>query len=107
MAGQPNPWRRSAGDVVLSIHLTPRASDDRIGGRVLLPSGPVIKARVRALPEEGKANDALEALVAGWLGIGRRAVQVTGGHASRLKSVTIIAAGDQIQKRLADLLPAE
>ena len=48
-----------------------------------------MKARVRAVPEDGKANAALEILVAGWLGVPRRSVEVTAGAKSRIKTVTI------------------
>ena len=48
-----------------------------------------MKARVRAIPENGEANAALERLVAGWLGVGKSAVAVTAGGKSRIKTVTV------------------
>lgn len=107
MTGSPNPWRVNGGAVVLAVHLTPRAAHDRIDGRADLPSGAVIKARVRAVPADGKANAALEALIAAWLGVGKRSVEVTGGQTSRLKSVTVSPAGDALLAHLKTHLASE
>jgi uncharacterized protein len=48
-----------------------------------------LKARVRAAPEKGAANAALEMLVAAWLGRPRRDVKLVAGGTSRLKTVRI------------------
>ena len=45
------------------------------------------KARIAAPPERGKANRALEQLLADLLGVGRGRVAVVAGHASRRKIV--------------------
>lgn len=55
--------------------------------------GPAFKARVRALPEDGEANAALERLVAEWLGIPKSSARLVSGGKSRVKS---IAAGGDI-----------
>ena len=47
------------------------------------------KARIAAPPERGKANRALEELLADLLGVGRGRVAVIGGHASRRKVVEV------------------
>ena len=49
----------------------------------------VLKARVRAVPEKGKANVALEKLIAKWLGVPSGGVTLVSGGASRLKSVRV------------------
>lgn len=48
-----------------------------------------LKARVRAAPEKGQANGALETLLAGTFGVPKRAVRVTRGATARLKQVDI------------------
>jgi uncharacterized protein YggU (UPF0235/DUF167 family) len=74
----------------LRIRLTPRASHDAIEGIRSASDGTEhVAARVRAVPEKGAANAALEKLVAAWLGLPARQVSVTGGAASRLKTVTV------------------
>lgn len=52
----------------------------------------VLKARVRAAPEDGKANEALIALLAKELGIAKSSLAIVVGQKARLK--TIEAAGD-------------
>jgi len=49
----------------------------------------VLKARVRAAPVEGEANEALRRLVAKALGIAPRQVDVAGGATARLKRLRI------------------
>ena len=51
-----------------------------------------LTAKVRAKPEDGKANAALEKLVAGTLGVPGRDVSVVSGMTSRIKTVAV--AGD-------------
>ncbi len=86
------PWRSVAAGLELRVRLTPKSAHDRIEGIEQTADGPAMKARVRAVPEDGKANAALEALVAAWLGVPKRSVGVTGGPKSRIKTLTI--AGD-------------
>ena len=54
---------------MLSARLTPKASRDEVIGVESFDGAPVPKARVRALPEGGCANAALEKLIARWLGV--------------------------------------
>ncbi len=99
------PWRIVGSAIVVRVHLTPRSSRDAIDGITALPDGPALKARVRAIPEDGKANAALEDVLARTLRLGRRAVSVTGGHTSRLKSVTISGDARAVMHQLEALLP--
>ncbi|MGD9786216.1 MAG: DUF167 domain-containing protein [Hyphomicrobiaceae bacterium] len=100
MTAEQDPWRTADGVVFLRLRLTPRASRDEIGGREDTGEGPAIKARVRAVPEDGKANAALEALVAGWLGVPRSAVSLVAGPKSRVKTVAIRADVTSVLERL-------
>lgn len=49
----------------------------------------VLVARVRAVPEDGKANAALCTLMAQSLGLAKSCVSVAGGHAQRVKTLRI------------------
>ncbi|MEI9931329.1 MAG: DUF167 family protein [Rhizomicrobium sp.] len=81
------------GSVQFNIRLTPKGGRDAIDGWVVDASGkPHLKARVRAVPEDGKANAALFVLLAKELGVAKSALALMGGGTSRLK--TIVAAGD-------------
>lgn len=92
----------------LRVRLTPRASSDRIDGvNSSADGGSHLAARVRAVPEKGKANLALEKLVARWLDAPHSAVKVSGGATSRLKTVSVEGDPQQlkasIEARLAVL----
>jgi uncharacterized protein YggU (UPF0235/DUF167 family) len=54
------------------------------------------RARIAAPPERGRANRALEALIAEAAGVGRDRVNVVGGHTARRKIVEVegLAAGE-------------
>lgn len=74
----------------LRVRLTPKSSADWIDGPGADASGAAhLKARVRAAPEDGKANAALEALLAKTLGVPKSAVRVEKGATSRLKTVAV------------------
>lgn len=77
------------GGVALRVRLTPKSSRDEVAGTEATAEGPAIKARVRAVPEDGEANAALETLVAKWLGVAKGSVAVTAGTKSRVKRVTV------------------
>ena len=95
-------WRVEAGAVTILVRLTPRASRDALDGVTVLADGrSVLAAWVRAVPEKGAANAALEALVAQICSVPKRAVRVTAGAASRLKTVTVSGDAGEILARLA------
>ena len=61
-----------------------------------------IRVRVTAVPERGKANDAVVALLAKQLSLPKRGVAVVRGHTSRDKVVNIDGlTRDEALKRLA------
>jgi uncharacterized protein (TIGR00251 family) len=96
------PFRRAAGGVILAVRLTPKASADAVMGVETFGSELVLKARVRALPEDGRANQALARLIAGWLDVPASSVAIAHGGKSRLKQVKIEGDTD----RLARLIEA-
>ncbi|SDR61947.1 hypothetical protein SAMN05519103_07688 [Rhizobiales bacterium GAS113] len=74
----------------LEVRLTPRAARDAIEGETLLSDGHlVLAARVRALPQDGAANEALIRLVAKTCGVPRARVSLVTGASSRLKTLRI------------------
>lgn len=99
-AASPVPWRVADGHVLVRVHLTPRASRDGIDGLNTLPDGVALKARVRAVPEDGKANAALAELIADRLEVAKRDVAVVAGHTSRLKTVSVSGDADALLRRL-------
>ncbi|MGV1014994.1 MAG: DUF167 family protein [Methyloceanibacter sp.] len=81
--------RRTPSGVTLTVRLTPKSARDEIIGVEMFGDETVLKARVRALPEEGRANAALTKLVSRWLKVPQSSVSVAQGSKSRLKQIRI------------------
>ena len=77
--------RRDGERLVFTIRVTPRASANAVAGE----RNGVLLVRVTAPPADGKANDAVVALLAKTLGTPRGAVQVVRGASSRTKRVSV------------------
>lgn len=98
------PWRATLDGVVVACRLTPRGGRDAIDGIVRLADGTtVVLARVRAAPENGRANDALCALLAAKLGARRSRVALAAGAKSRLKQVAVSGDPEALLARLRTL----
>ena len=87
------PFRIRENGIDLFARLTPKSSVDRFEGVETSADGRShLKARVRAVPANGAANQALEKLVAKALGVPASSVSVVAGGTARLKTLRI--AGD-------------
>ncbi|CAN7743719.1 DUF167 family protein [Mesorhizobium caraganae] len=85
------PFRTRENGIDLFVRLTPKSSADRLEGVEISADGrSYLKARVRAVPENGAANAALERLIGRALGVPASTVSVVGGGASRLKTLRVI-----------------
>jgi len=79
-------WQRWDGeDLVLSIHIQPKASTDSLDGA----HGERLKIRLTAAPVDGKANSHLIRYLAKRFGVPCRQVQLLSGERSRAKRVRI------------------
>ncbi len=88
------PWRATPNGVVVTCRLTPKGGRDAIDGvKALADGSSVLMVRVRAAPEDGRANDALRALLADRLGAPLSRVTLLAGAKSRVKQLAV--AGDQ------------
>lgn len=86
-------WRLDGADILLSLRLTPKSSRDGLEGPESLSDGRVVlKARVRAVPEDGKANEALLKLLAKAIGCPRTHLRLESGATSRIKVVRVTDA---------------
>jgi hypothetical protein len=82
---------------VIDVKVVPRAAKDEIVGWL---EG-TLKVRVQAPPEDGRANRALEELLADALRLKKNAVTVAAGRASARKRVAIAGlTRDEIVRRL-------
>jgi len=99
--------RHTNTGVILPVRLTPKSGRDEIAGLEAFGDETVLKARVRAAPEAGRANEALERLIAHWLKVPPSSVKVTQGGKSRSKHVLIEGDADTlallIEARLGEL----
>jgi uncharacterized protein (TIGR00251 family) len=98
------PWRLSGDHIRLAVRLTPNGGRDAIDG--IEPDGEggmLLKARVTAVPEKGKANKALIALVAKSLGIAKSSVSLASGDTSRKKILRIDGDPEDVMKKLEGL----
>ncbi|RUW27234.1 DUF167 domain-containing protein [Mesorhizobium sp. M4B.F.Ca.ET.215.01.1.1] len=98
------PFRSRDDGIDLCVRLTPKAALDRIEGVETTADGRShLKARVRALPENGAANAALVKLVAKALGVPASAVAVVAGGTARLKTLRIVGDAAELAKRIEAL----
>ncbi|RZS82345.1 hypothetical protein EV217_3164 [Phyllobacterium myrsinacearum] len=97
-------FRKERDGVTLFVRLTPKSAKDAVEGVEATDDGRAhLKARVRAVPEDGKANAALEKLLAQWLGVAARDVSIGAGATSRLKQVKISGDPEALASKLARL----
>lgn len=99
-----HPWRIEGDTLRLAIRLTPKSAKESMGGIWRDEKEALwLCAQVRAVPEKGKANDALIKLLAKQLDVAPRAIRLDAGDTSRLKRLTIICDSDDIVSRLKRL----
>jgi uncharacterized protein YggU (UPF0235/DUF167 family) len=95
-ANRPCPWTKVEGGLRLLVRLTPKAARDAIDGIETLADGRgVLNARVRAVPEHGKANGALLRLLAGRV----KVVFLAGDGAALADMLTRLAGGSTRGRR--------
>jgi uncharacterized protein (TIGR00251 family) len=83
----------------VKVRLHPRASRNQVVGFV----GDTLRVRVTAPPEDGKANQALIALLADRLDVAGSSLKIVRGHSSRDKLVAVDALNpSEIRRRLQD-----
>ena len=76
---------RAGGAVRFAVRVQPRSSRSAVEG----VHGGALRVRLSAPPVDGAANEALVELLAGALGVARRAVRVVAGAAARGKVVEV------------------
>ena len=98
------PFRLRENGVDLFVRLTPKAALDRLEGVETTAYGRShLKARVRVVPENGAANQALEKLIAKALGVPGSTVSVVAGGTSRLKTVRVSGDPAMLAKSIEGL----
>ena len=96
--------RRGADGIDIFVRLTPKSSRDAVEGAETAADGRThLKARVRAVPEQGKANKALVKLMAATLGVPAGTVSIVAGDTARLKTMRVSGNAAHVEQRLEDL----
>jgi uncharacterized protein (TIGR00251 family) len=100
----PDLWTPTSTGLRLRLRVTPNASLDRIDGPETLADGTtVLRFRVRAVPEDGKANAAVIQLLAKALGLPKSVVTLVSGETARLKTVHVDGDPDDLAAMIATL----
>jgi len=100
-------WRAAPSGVAVTVRLTPKGGRDSIDGAETMSDGrDVLKARVRAAPHEGAANEALVTLLAKALGIPPRNVEIVSGTTSRIKRMHVVGDAAALTAKLEKILGA-
>ena len=73
------------GKLIFKVRVVPRASRSELVGE----HDGALRVRIAAPPVDGAANDELVRLLALAFDVPRSAVDITGGHAAKLKTVCI------------------
>ena len=90
--------------MTLHLRVTPNAGADRIDGTELRDDGSaVLRVRVRAVPDKGKANAAAIALLAKALGVPKSAVTLASGDTARFKTIEIEGDPSALMPRIEAL----
>ena len=93
----PLPYRLSPTGLSLFVRVTPNAGRDAIEGVETRDDGSaVLRLRVKAVPDKGKANAGVIALLAKALGVPKSAIAVTAGETARQKTLSVVGDGAEL-----------
>lgn len=82
------------GTLTFKVIATPRASRTEIVGE----HDGALRVRLKAAPVDGAANDELVRFLAEAFDVSRGAVQISSGHSSKRKSVSIHDCADRVPR---------
>ncbi len=98
-------WRSTTNGVLLHVRVTPRGGRDRIEGIETRADGKtVLKLRVRSVPEDGAANDAVLKLLADALDLRRRDCVLQAGATARQKQILLTGDPARLSAALSALV---
>lgn len=99
------PLAAAADGVVVTVKLTPKSGRACIDGVALEPAPegarPVLRVRVTAPPEGGKANAALIELLASSWRLPKRALTIVSGETARVKRIHVRGTPAVLLRELA------
>jgi uncharacterized protein YggU (UPF0235/DUF167 family) len=100
-------WRAVEGGLEVRVRVTPRGGRDAIDGVGPLSDRTLIlKLRVRAVPEDGAANEAVRRILARALDVATAAVSLRAGPTARIKTLLVQGGPRLLSERLTHLAGA-
>lgn len=98
-------FRLTPEGFLLSLRVTPNAGRDGVDGAESRDDGStVLRLRVKAVPDKGKANAAVIALLAKTLGLPKSSITLVSGETARFKTVLVSGAGEKLAAQIAALV---
>lgn len=99
------PYSIHGDHLRLSVRLTPNAGRDQVDGvEVNANEEAHLKAKVTAVPEKGKANKALIALLSKAIGVPKSSISVISGETARQKILRIDGDPEDVAEKIRALL---
>ncbi len=96
-----SPYRSGEDHILLAVRLTPNGGRDAFEGVEVTADGLAhLKARVTAVPEKGKANKALVALLSKSLKVPKSTITVVSGETARQKILRIDGDPENLRSKL-------
>jgi uncharacterized protein len=83
--------QQAGSSVIFSVKVVPRSSKTAIAGLL----GGMLKVKLAAAPEKGKANESLVEFLAETLGVKKNTITITSGHTSPVKTIQITGASSE------------
>ncbi len=99
-----SPAQAARDGVTLRVRVTPKSSRDEVLAPTWQGGELALKVRVRAVPEDGKANKAVTRLIAKWLGVAGSTVVLKSGARSRTKLLEIHGHSNELTATIDRLL---
>ena len=107
MSELPHPFRVGDDGVRVALRVQPRAASARIEGIVTdADGGSVLKVRITAAPEDGRANEAVIGLLAKAWRMPKSSFRIVVGARGRAKTVLIAGEPEILLKKLDDWIVA-
>lgn len=95
------PYRAFDDHLRLAVRLTPNGGRDAIDGVEINADGEAhLKARVSCVPEKGKANKALLALLAKTFSVPKSSITLVSGDTARQKILRIDGDPEDLKKKI-------
>jgi uncharacterized protein (TIGR00251 family) len=82
------------GKLIFKVRVVPRASRSELVGE----HDGALRVRIAAPPVDGAANDELVRLLAREFGVPRSSIDITAGHAAKLKTVCVVGGRAAVLK---------